>query len=67
MSSLPRRLEIRGLKASGYARSVYRIGKDAAGSERPIPVARGGLILDSLDRPAGYRWPRAVDLRRAAT
>lgn len=66
MSSLTRRLEIRSLKARGFARTPYRIVKDAEGRERPQPMARGGLILDAHDRPVGYRWPRIVDMRAKA-
>lgn len=68
MSSLPRRIEIRGLKARGYGRTPYRIMKDALGIERPVRVARGGLILSPEPEmePIGYRWPRVVDLRKAA-
>lgn len=68
MSSLPRRLEISGLKARGYARTPYCIMKDAAGMERPVRVARGGLILgpDPENAPVGYRWPRAIALRQAS-
>lgn len=68
MSSLTRRMEIRGLKARGYARTPYRIVKDVLGRERPVRVARGGLILgpEPALSPIGYRWPRVVELRRAA-
>ncbi len=68
MSSLPRRIEIRGLKARGYGRTPFRIVKDAQGKERPVRVARGGLILGPEPelQPIGYRWPRIADLRRAA-
>jgi hypothetical protein len=59
-------MEIRGLKARGFARTPYRIVKNAAGEDRPIRVARGGLILDPDDQPIGYHWPRLVDLQRAA-
>lgn len=66
MSSLTRRLEIRSLKARGFARTPYRIVKDAEGRERPQLVARGGLILDPHDQPVGHRWPRIVDMRARA-
>lgn len=68
MSSFTRRIEIRGLKARGYARTPCRIVKDVMGRERPVRVARGGLILGPEPEcaPIGYRWPRMVDLRRAA-
>jgi len=65
MSSLLRRMEIRGLKARGFARTPYRIAKDALGRDRPVRVARGGLILARDDTPVSYRWPRVVDLRKA--
>ncbi|MEA3389372.1 MAG: hypothetical protein U9R64_08910 [Pseudomonadota bacterium] len=64
MSSKPRRMEIRGLKARGFGRTPYRMVKDALGVLRPIRVTRGGLILDPTNQPVGYRWPRVVDLRR---
>lgn len=66
MSSKLRRLEIRGLKASGYWRSPYRVVKDILGVKRPVRVDRGGLILDPLNQPVGYHWPRIVDVRKAA-
>lgn len=68
MSSLPRRMEIRGLKARGFGRTPYRIVKDAQGIERPVRVASGGLILGPEPdmETIGYRWPRIVDLRKAA-
>ena len=66
MSSLLRRMEIRGLKARGYGRTRYRIEPGIDGRERPVPVARGGLILDPDDEPVGYRWPRVADLRQAS-
>lgn len=67
MSSLLRRIEIRGLKARGYGRTPYRIAKDVNGRERPVRVARGGLILGPEPALAriGYRWPRVVDMRRS--
>lgn len=64
MSSKPRRLEIRGLKARRYGRTPFRMVKDALGIFRPVRVSRGGLILDPNNEPIGYRWPRVVDLRR---
>ncbi|MEO7467763.1 MAG: hypothetical protein ABIV36_12165 [Sphingobium limneticum] len=68
MSSMLRRMEIRGLKARGYARTPYRIVKDADGQERPVRVERGGLILgpEPDHAPVGYHWPRIVELRKAA-
>lgn len=67
MSSLLRRIEIRGLKARGYGRTPYRIAKDIDGRDRPVRVARGGLILGPEPELAriGYRWPRVVDMRKA--
>jgi len=67
MSSMLRRIEIRGLKARGYARTPYRIVKDADGQQRPVRVERGGLILGSEpeNAPVGYRWPRVIELRKA--
>ncbi|NWK96525.1 hypothetical protein DM806_12810 [Sphingobium lactosutens] len=59
-------MEIRGLKARGYARTPFSIAKDAQGQWHPVRVPRGGLILDADDKPIGYHWPRVVDLRRAA-
>lgn len=67
MSSKPRRLEIRGMKARGYARTPFAVAKDASGSWRPVRVPRGGLILGPDDQPIGYHWPRIADLRQAAT
>lgn len=66
MSSLLRRIEIRSLKARGYARTDYRIQKDVLGRDRPVKVARGGLIVgpEPENRFIGYRWPRVIDLRR---
>lgn len=66
MSSFIRRMEIRGLKARGFARTPFAIEKDASGSWHPVRVARGGLILDPDDKPVGYHWPRVVDVRQAA-
>jgi len=64
MSSLPRRMQIRGMKSLGYRRTCYRIQKGIDGRERPVPVPRGGLILDPADNPIGYHWP--VNQRKAA-
>jgi hypothetical protein len=67
MSSMLRRIEIRGLKARGYARTPYRIVKYVDGRERPVRVDRGGLILgpEPENAPIGYRWPRVMELRKA--
>lgn len=67
MSSLPRRLEIRGLKARGYGRETYRLTCDGDGMVRPVRVARGGIILgpEPENAPIGYRWPRVVEMRKA--
>lgn len=54
MSSLTRRLQIRGLKGLGYRRAKYRI--DPQG--RKFSVARGGVILNPEGERIGYRWPR---------
>ena len=62
MSSLTRRMQIRGLKTLGYRRTKYRIEKDLRGRERPVRVSRGGLILDPNDQRVGYRWPRAASV-----
>lgn len=66
MSSLTRRLEIRGMKACGFARTHYKLLRDVTGTERPVHVSRGGLILNSDDEPVGYHWPRAANLRTAS-
>lgn len=66
MSSLPRRMEIRGLKSRGYARTPYRLQKDAWGQLRPVRVQRGGLILDPEDGPVGIHWPTVAQLRASA-
>lgn len=62
-------MEIRGLKARGYVRKPYRIGKDANGGDVRAAVERGGLIVKVIDKeraePIGYRWPRVVELRKA--
>lgn len=65
MSSFIRRMEIRGLKARGFARTPFGVKKDATGQWHPVRVARGGLILGPDDQPVSYRWPRVVDLRKA--
>lgn len=57
MNSLPRRMQIRAMKARGYVRTRYRIELGLDGQFHPVPVRRGGLILDPLDNPAGYHWP----------
>lgn len=68
MSSLPRRLEIRGLKSRGYRRESFRLARDDDGMIRPVRVTRGGIILgpEPKNSPVGYHWPRVVDLRQAA-
>lgn len=68
MSSLPRRLEIRGLKARGFRRETFRLSRDADGILRPVRIAHGGIILgpEPENKPDGYRWPRVVDLRQAS-
>lgn len=68
MSSMVRRLEIRGMKARGFARTPYAIRKNALGQWEPVRVPRGGLILgpEPECQAIGYHWPRTVDLRKAA-
>lgn len=66
MSSKVRRLEIRGMKARGFARTPFAVRKDAQGQWHPVRVLRGGLILGPDDNPVGYHWPRVADLRKAA-
>lgn len=51
-------MQIRGLKGLGYRRTRYRIVEDVEGTERSVPVARGGLILGPDDKPVGYHWPQ---------
>lgn len=58
VSSLTRRLQIRGLKARGFARTPFRLAKEPDGTMTPQRVKRGGLILDPANEPIGYRWPR---------
>lgn len=58
MSSMTRRMQIRGLKRLGYLRTNYRVAKTADGEEQKIRVPRGGLILNSDGAAVGYRWPR---------
>lgn len=58
MSSLTRRLQIRGLKRSGLRRMPYRLVTEPDGTIAKRQVKRGGIILDREDEPIGYRWPR---------
>ena len=58
MSSLTRRMQIRGLKARGSVRTKYRVAVGDDGQPTLKPVRRGGLIIDPQDEPVGYRWPR---------
>lgn len=58
MSSLTRRMQIRGMKRLGYVRSKFRVEKNADGEVRKIRVARGGLIVNPEGGRVGYRWPR---------
>lgn len=58
MSSMTRRMQIRGLKRLGYRRCKFRVAKNADGEEQRIPVARGGLIVNADGGRVGYRWPR---------
>lgn len=58
MSSMTRRMQIRGLKRLGYLRTNYRVAKNADGEEQKIRVPRGGVILNSDGARIGYRWPR---------
>ncbi len=68
MSSLIRRLEIRGMKARGFARTPFAIRMNALGKWEPVRVPRGGLILgpEPECKVIGYHWPRTVNLRKAA-
>lgn len=58
MSSLARRMEIRGLKAMGFKRRKYRVVRLPDGQVEYRPVSRGGIIEDSQGQAIGYRWPR---------
>lgn len=58
MSSLARRMEIRGLKAMGFKRRKYRAVRWPDGRVEHRRVPRAGMIEDPLGRPIGYRWPR---------
>lgn len=59
MSSMVRRMEIRGLKARGLYRSKFRFAKNAKGEEVKLRVPRGGMIFDGKGERVGYHWPRA--------
>lgn len=58
MSSLTRRMQIRGMKRLGYVRTKFRFAKNAKGEEQKIRVARGGMIMNANDERVGYSWPR---------
>lgn len=58
MSSLTRRMQIRGMKRLGYRRTKYRVAKGLDGQVRLVEVARGGLILNPNNEAVGYGWPR---------
>lgn len=58
MSSLTRRMQIRGMKRLGYVRTKFRFAKNDNGEEQKIRVARGGMILNADGERIGYGWPR---------
>jgi len=60
MSSLTRRMQIRGMKRRGFFRTPFRIERDADGQQRPVRVKSGGLILNPFGALVGYRWPRSA-------
>ena len=60
MSSMTRRMQIRGLKRLGFSRTDFRIVKNAAGEESRVAVSRGGLITDADGQRVGYRWPQVA-------
>lgn len=62
MSSLTRRMEIRGLKARGLYRTKFRYTKNEKGQEVRLRVARGGMIHNGLGDRVGYRWPRIASV-----